>query len=154
MLHVKLQPLKLFSCKKEQPKCSSTILVKTPIIVFPRPSLDGPAQRDSMTVYLGEIYASNEFVPLEDSAESITSNRLSAGVRNMRLTSLMNYKDQDKEELEVIDKADLHFDVLYAEHRKNYKRPDLEVRGSLSTINLRLTPQQLRFLLDLFTIAS
>ncbi|KAF2089652.1 vacuolar protein sorting-associated protein 13 [Saccharata proteae CBS 121410] len=126
------------------------IVVSTPIVVFPRMVISQhKPERDLVTAYLGEIYANNKFVPLDDSKSSDTANKLSAGIRNVRLTSFFHYDDNRNEELELIDKVDLGFDVTYVEHKPGYKRPDLEIEGSMSDINLRLTQEQMRFLLEL-----
>jgi len=73
------------------------ILVSTPIIVFPRTvSIEGLG-RDTLTAYLGEIYAKNKFVPVDDSKQADIANQLSAGIRNVRLESMLNYHEQDAE---------------------------------------------------------
>lgn len=122
------------------------ILIKTPIIVFPRVMVaDKP--RDLITAYLGEIYASNKFVTLKDSQEEV--NKLSAGIRNVRLTSVFHYDEDRLEELEMIDKVDLDFKVTYAEHKAGSSRTDLEVKADMSPINLCIAQTQMRFLMEL-----
>ncbi|OJD40388.1 vacuolar protein sorting-associated protein vps13 [Diplodia corticola] len=126
------------------------ILIRTPIVVFPRMvAPEGQAERDRLTAHLGEIYANNKFVPLDDSKNADTANKLSAGLRNIRLTSVFHYEEEKSEELELIDKVDLGFDITYVEHKPEYKRPDLEIEGSMSNINLKLTQEQMRFMLEL-----
>ncbi|KAI9798111.1 MAG: hypothetical protein M1835_004200 [Candelina submexicana] len=126
------------------------ILIKTPIVVFPRLTVaEDKAQRDLLTVYLGELYASNEFTPIEDSKTSDVANKLSAGVRNIRLTSYIEYKDDKYEELELIDKVDIDFKIIYVEHKEGSERPDLEIEGSMSTFSLRISQTQLKLLLQL-----
>lgn len=125
------------------------ITVRTPIIVFPRVMEPGMARRDLVTAYLGEIYAKNQFVPLDDSMYSPTAQKISAGIRNIRLTSDFHYDDETSEELELIHKVDLGFNITYAEHVKGVKRPDVEVVGNMTELNLRITQLQLKFLLEL-----
>lgn len=124
------------------------ILVKTPIIVFPRVMVE-EKPRDLLTAYLGEIYASNSFVPVDDSKDAAIANKLTAGIRNIRLTSDFHYDNDESEELEMIDKVDLDFKVTYMEHQSGAQRPDLEVEGTMSPINLRIAQTQLKFLLEL-----
>ena len=124
------------------------VLIKTPIIVFPRVMMD-EKPRDLLTAYLGEIYASNSFVPVDDSKDAVIANKLSAGIRNIRLTSDFHYDNDKSEELEMIDKVDLDFKVTYIEHQPGAQRPDLEVEGTMSPINLRIAQTQLKFLLEL-----
>ena len=120
------------------------VVIKTPILVFPRVMEPGKP-RDLLTSYLGEIYASNEFVQ----CDSVEGNRISAGIRNVRLTAEFHYDDDRHEELEMIDKVDLDFKVTSAEHRQGSKRPDMEVEGKMSPINLRVAQTELKFLMEL-----
>jgi len=120
------------------------VLIKTPILVFPR-VMTADKPRDLLTAYLGEIYASNEFVQF-----GLTEgNKISAGIRNVRLTSDFHYDNHEHEELEMIDKVDLDFKVTSAEHQLESKRPDLEVEGKMSPINLCVAQTELKFLMEL-----
>ena len=127
------------------------VLIKTPILVFPRAMVvDKP--RDMLTAYLGEIYASNEFISLDTKKldfPTIEGNKISAGIRNVRLTTDFHYDDDRSEELEMIDKVDLDFKVTSSEHQKGSKRPELEMAGNMSPINLRVGQTQLKFLMEL-----
>ena len=126
------------------------VVIKTPIVAFPRMVLTENPERDQMTAYLGEIYANNKFVPLEDSKDvGQTANKLSAGVRNIKLTSTLHYKDNKSEELEMIDKVNLDFNITQTEHTPGLERPDMEIEGSMSNINLRVTETQLKFAMEL-----
>ena len=140
------------SIQENAGKMHFDILMKTPILVFPRvASIDRP-RKDLLTAYLGEIYASNKFVRLDDSEKSATANKLSAGIRNIRLTSDFHYYKGDvSEELELLDGVDLNFHLTYLEHREGLERPDLEIQGSMSDFNLRVTQTQFQFLLELST---
>lgn len=124
------------------------IVVKTPILVFPRAMKDDQA-RDTITAELGEIYAKNTFVPLDDTKDSPAVNLISTGIRNIRLISKFNFEGGSAEELEMIQKVNLDFSICYLEHQPGNPRPDMEVEGSLSPINLRISQNQLRFLLEL-----
>jgi vacuolar protein sorting-associated protein 13A/C len=125
------------------------ILVKTPIIVFPRMVVTDDPERDTLTANLGEIYAKNEFLSLDNSKNKDVANKISAGIRNVRLTSFFHYEDEKSEELQMIDKMDLDFKVTYVEHKAGQERPDLEVEGSLSDINVKVTQEQMKFALEL-----
>ncbi|KAK1781448.1 hypothetical protein QBC45DRAFT_57630 [Copromyces sp. CBS 386.78] len=125
------------------------VVVKTPIVVFPRDVRPDRPKRDLITAYLGEIYAQNKFVPLDDSENADIAMKLTTGIRNIRLTSNFHYTDGQEEELELIDKVDLGFQITYAEHKEGVKRPDLEIEGNMSDFNLRLTQYQLNTLLEI-----
>lgn len=121
------------------------VLIKTPILVFPR-NMVADKPRDLLTVYLGEIYASNEFVNLD---QTIEGNKISAGIRNVRLTSDFYYDNDVSEELEMIDKVDLDFEVTSTEHQQGSQRPDTAIAGKMSPINLRIAQSELKFLMEL-----
>ncbi|EMC98060.1 hypothetical protein BAUCODRAFT_32061 [Baudoinia panamericana UAMH 10762] len=126
------------------------VVIKTPIVAFPRMVLTENPHRDTMTAYLGEIYANNKFVPLEEGQkDGHTANKLSAGIRNVRLVSTFNYPDEKSEELEMIDKVGLDFNITQLDHQPGQQRPDMEIEGSMSNINLRITEQQLKFVMEL-----
>ncbi|KAH7149038.1 hypothetical protein B0J13DRAFT_620943 [Dactylonectria estremocensis] len=125
------------------------VVVNTPIVVFPRVVIPGRPKRDLITAYLGEIYAQNKFTPLDDSEDAEIAMKISAGIRNIRLTSDFHYSDDKSEELEMIDHVDLGFKITYAEHKNGAKRPDTEIEGTMSDIKLRLTQYQLKFLMEI-----
>ena len=126
------------------------VLVKTPILVFPR-TMVKERSRDLLTVYLGEIYASNEFSTSKDKPESPVVNNLSAGIRHICLTSKLHYNNGQFEESEMIEKLDLDFSVAHVETKAPLDRPDTEIEGAMSPMNLRISQTQLRFLLELAT---
>jgi vacuolar protein sorting-associated protein 13A/C len=125
------------------------VIVSTPIVVFPRMVISDKPERDTLTANLGEIYAKNTFVPIDDSEDSDVANKISAGIRNIKLTSNLHYEDDQSEELQLIDKVDLDFNVTMVEHKTGQQRPDMEIEGSMSDINLKLTPDQMKFALEL-----
>ncbi|VDB89351.1 Bgt-5295 [Blumeria graminis f. sp. tritici] len=125
------------------------INIKTPIVVFPRIFVADSSKRDVVTAYLGEIYAKNEFVPVDDNKDSIISMEMSAGIRNIRLTSDFYYSGGQAEELEIIDKVDLGFKLIYIEHTDATSRPELQIDGSMTDLNICITQTQLKFLLEL-----
>lgn len=135
--------------QQSQSRIKFDVLIRTPIVVFPRAVVPGRSKRDVITAYLGEIYALNKFAPLDDSENAEIAMKLSAGIRNIRLTSNFNYSDAREEELELIDHVDLDFAITYAEHKEGVKRPDLEIEGKMTDFNLRITQYQLNALLEM-----
>lgn len=125
------------------------VVVKTPILVFPRAMKEDRPQ-DTMTAHLGEIYAKNTFVPLDDEKENSPAvNVISSGIRNIRLTSKFHFDGDAVEELELIQKVNLDFSICYLEHQADNPRPDMEIEGSMSPINLRISQKQFKFLMEL-----
>ncbi|RMZ73838.1 vacuolar sorting-associated vps13 [Pyrenophora seminiperda CCB06] len=125
------------------------ITISTPIVVFPRMVVSDKPDRDTLIANLGEIYAKNSFVPLDDSENAETANKITAGIRNIKLTSKLHYDEDRSEQLQLIDKVDLDFNITMVEHKAGQQRPDLEIDGSMSDINLQLTPDQMKFALEL-----
>jgi vacuolar protein sorting-associated protein 13A/C len=125
------------------------IVISTPIVVFPRMVISDKPERDTLTANLGEIYAKNTFVPLDDSEDADVANKISAGIRHIKLTSNLHYDGDRAEKLELIDKVDLDFNITMVEHKEGQQRPDMEIDGSMSDINLQLTPDQMKFALEL-----
>jgi vacuolar protein sorting-associated protein 13A/C len=124
------------------------ILVKTPILVFPRVMV-GDRPRDLLTAYLGEIYASNKFVTLPKQKEGPSVNNLSVGIRHIRLTSEFHFEDGQSEELEMIERVDFNFKIRHMEHQSGLDRPETEIEGSMSPVHLRVSQTQLKFLMEL-----
>ncbi|EXJ82284.1 hypothetical protein A1O3_06097 [Capronia epimyces CBS 606.96] len=124
------------------------VVIKTPIVVFPRAMIDD-RPRDLLTAYLGEIYAKNRFVGVQGQKGGPLVNKLSAGIRHVRLTTEFHYDNGMSQELEMIDGVDLDFKVRYLEHQAGLERPDLEIDGKMSPINLRASQTQFKFLLEL-----
>lgn len=132
--------------QESQSKFHFDVLIKTPILVFPR-VMTADRPRDTLTAYLGEIYASNEFIKLDNTG--VEGSRIAAGIRSVRLTSDFHYDDDRSEELEMIDKVDLDFKITSAEHAEGSKRADMEIEGKMSPINLHVAQTQLMFLMEL-----
>jgi vacuolar protein sorting-associated protein 13A/C len=124
------------------------IVVRTPIVVFPR-AMSENRKRDFITAELGEIYANNTFVPLDDQKDSPAVNVITTGIRNIRLSSDLFFDDDSHEQLEMIQKVNLDFSICYLEHQPNQPRPDIEVEGTMSPIKLRISQPQLKFLLEI-----
>ncbi|KAL5336775.1 hypothetical protein BJX70DRAFT_400270 [Aspergillus crustosus] len=124
------------------------VVVMTPILVFPG-AMREDRSYDTITAHLGEIYAKNTFVHLDEGNDSPAVNLISTGIRNIRLTSKFHYTGGAVEELEMIQKVNLDFSICYLEHQHDNPRPDMEIEGTMSPINLRVSQQQLRFLLDI-----
>ncbi|KAL1957788.1 hypothetical protein VTO42DRAFT_5506 [Malbranchea cinnamomea] len=124
------------------------VVVMTPILVFPRITAnDKPS--DFITAHLGEIYANNKFNRLNDSDDGPSVNLINAGMRHIRLTSHFFYEEDQSEDLEMIENVDLAFNIAYLQDKQNSSHPTLQVEGSMSPINLRISQTQCRFLLEL-----
>lgn len=123
------------------------VLVRTPIVVFPRISAQ-TAERDVVVANLGEIFARNSFTSQDDDEKSSSSmNKIQAGIRHISLSSTFHYAD-DKENLQMIDDADAIFDIEIIEHRPDSEVPTTRMTGNVSDIKLKVTQSQYKFLID------
>ena len=124
------------------------VIIKTPIIAFPRAMVPG-RKRDLITAYLGEIYANNTFASVKGSKSDVTANKFSVGIHNVRLVSEFHFDEDETEEIEMIDKVDVDFKIKLIEHEAGLERPDIQVEGSMTPVNLRISQTQVKFLLEL-----
>ena len=124
------------------------IVVNTPIVVFPRSMIDD-RPRDLLTAYLGELYANNKFVGIKGMKDGPMVNKLSAGIRHIKLTSTFHYDDGKAEELDLMEKVDLDFKIRHLEHQPGLERPDTEIEGTMSPVQLRIAQTQLKLLMEL-----
>ncbi|RMZ86779.1 hypothetical protein DV736_g5997, partial [Chaetothyriales sp. CBS 134916] len=124
------------------------IVINTPIVVFPRAMIANNS-RDLLTAYLGEIYLNNNFIGVQGQKDRALVNKISAGIRHIRLTTEFNYENGQSEELEMIEKVDLDFKIRYLEHQAGLERPDLEIEGTISPINLRVSQMQTKLMVEL-----
>ncbi|ANB14494.1 membrane morphogenesis protein VPS13 [Sugiyamaella lignohabitans] len=90
------------------------VIIKTPIFFFPTISADSGDKYDSVTANLGEIYLQNKFESV-DGVEDVAINNVSAGVRDMKLTSRFYFEESWSQNLEIIDKIDILFDISKAD---------------------------------------
>ena len=129
-------------------KMQFDVVIKTPIIVFPSTS-NVSGHQDLMTAYLGEIYANNQFATVKAPKGDVSANKLSVGIHNIRLVSNFHFDDDQAEEIEMIDKVDFDFKIKYIEHQVGLDRPEIEVGGTMTPINLKISQAQVKFLLGL-----
>lgn len=113
------------------------ISIKTPIVIFPsNPS----SSRDSLTMRLGEITASNTYqgaIP-----------RTEASLRGMQLVSTIFY-DGNPSTLKMIDDITIAAEIIQSGGSSNTHRPDTEMNIKVSEIKLALTEVQYGMLMAL-----
>ncbi|OLL22292.1 Vacuolar protein sorting-associated protein 13 [Neolecta irregularis DAH-3] len=125
------------------------IVIRTPIVIFPRMDIREIKSRQIIKAELGEIFAHNSFELLSKSKGSLVSNHIKAGLRKIGLSSQIVFEDGQVENLSMMDDVTLQFDVVYAEHQSGLERADLEIEGFLSDLKMKLTQTQARFLMEL-----
>lgn len=134
---------------KNENKMNYDILVKTPIIVFPRLHRGSLSNYDAITVYLGEFKASNSFEKCEDIDGAILS-KVAASLTSTQLTSEF-YLDGGKQFLKIIDGIDMKFDIDngYTDTKLNLKRASNIINVSMNDTEMKLTEFQLDYLMKL-----
>lgn len=112
------------------------VLVHAPTIVFP---LYGE-NTNKMTADLGEIYAHNKY--------SGDINVIDFGIRNVSLSSDLEFGDEIKQHLHIVDDLDLGFKIDYSE---DYVKgtPTFVVKGELPELDMHLTEVQFNLLTKL-----
>lgn len=126
------------------------VQIKTPIIVFPRMNIsEDEEKRDLIKMFLGELYAENVFVPVDDSEGSPMANRISAGVRETRLTSQTVAPDGNPEQLQMLENVDVGFSTTLVDGDRDDGRPQTEVEGYMSDMNVKINEIQYKFLYEL-----
>lgn len=133
-------------------KTKLDILIKAPVLVFPRPVLSDHADKgelefDTLTVNLGEIYVNNDFVDF--ASGKTVANNISAGIRDARMRSKLNEKDGSIQELEIIDNLHINFDASFVPEYDGMDRPSLVVKGSMSETMMSLTERQFEYFMQL-----
>ncbi|KAJ8102210.1 hypothetical protein POJ06DRAFT_300095 [Lipomyces tetrasporus] len=142
---------------KDPDKIRFDVIVRTPILVFSRDCLfDNPekcsnVRTDVVTVHLGEMYIQNSFSTLENgvTGRSTPVNKIHAGIRQTRITSVFHFPEDVVQELQMIENLDITFKMVYVEHTPGVDRPALEIVGSMSDVNLILTESQYIFFISL-----
>lgn len=125
------------------------ILVSTPIVVIPKPvSFSEEGLCDIVVAHLGEIYAKNEYIHFAEDPEGPLANHLTAGLRDIKMSSNFNFPNKTNQYLEMIEKLDLVFDLSYVEPYEAITRPVTIIKGHLSDASMRFTELQYKFLMD------
>ncbi|SCV00936.1 LANO_0F09296g1_1 [Lachancea nothofagi CBS 11611] len=117
------------------------ILVRAPVITFPK--LIDPKKNayDHVSFFLGELSVQNTFSRDGD----ILVNKIKAGIRSGSLSSLFHMEHEVIQSLSLINNLDLHFDVDHYPG-KGEEGPKLQVKGVFEPLLADLTELQLQYL--------
>lgn len=121
------------------------ILVKAPIVEFPK--LIDPRQNihDSIKFYLGELCIQNTF---SDGKASHKINHITLGIREGQLLSNFNLDDGSQQELKMVDNMCLTFNVHH-DPLAEVTEPEFRVKGYFDPLMTSLTELQLRYLTEI-----
>lgn len=118
--------------------------VTAPIVVFPRIVKHSTVKYDNLTIELGELYATNDFIETNGKIKNV----IKSGLRNINMSSEFNFINDILQFSEMVKDFDMSFDIDYLE---DYIEgvPSIVVNGRLPEVNLHLTELQLNFLMGL-----
>ncbi len=140
--------ISLNQVEEEGGKMKFDILIKSPIVVFPKFNIE-TEKYDKITAHLGEMYAKNDYVYHDIENNKCLINLMEFGFRSTRLTSTFNYPNNIEQHVEIIDKLDMDFKLSSFDEGKKFNRPMMVMKGSMPDIEMNLTEIQARYLLSL-----
>lgn len=122
------------------------IAIRAPTVVFPKLVNVEHSLYDSVTMQLGEIYASNEFVD--------DRNLISAGIRDTGLSSCFHFGQEDEwteQTLTMIENLGVDFHIDLCENHKG-TRPTIIAKGNTKAEEMKFTDLQCAYLMHMATI--
>ncbi|ANZ74777.1 BA75_01327T0 [Komagataella pastoris] len=123
------------------------VLIKAPTVVLPK-AIDIRNDRyETITAFLGELYASNKFV--EEGSNVV--QLIDLGIRSTKVTSKFYTKNQREQLFEIIDKVELKLHLNYCDEY-NKERPICIVKGGLEGSEMNLTELQCRYIMELMDV--
>ncbi|CCF60631.1 hypothetical protein KAFR_0L00240 [Kazachstania africana CBS 2517] len=119
------------------------VVIKAPILQFPKPKKYGTSSTfDLMTFYLGEIFIANDF---EDTSDGGKVNHIRMGVRNGKISSLLNLENGLEQRLSIADEMSLLVNMDYTPF-SNETSSKYNISSSLEPMTLCVTELQMKYL--------
>ncbi|KAG0213348.1 hypothetical protein BGX28_004686 [Mortierella sp. GBA30] len=119
------------------------VQVSTPIVILPKDA----KSRNTIVANLGQISIRNEFAN-DAEIQDGTLDKIKLGISSINLLSQFYFNDV-VQELQIIEDVDIEFDVIRAAHKDGLARPDMELVGSMSEVNMNLTELQYKTLYEI-----
>lgn len=122
-------------------KIKMNVLVRAPVIHFPKLTAEEGHRCDNLIAELGEFYVNNIFETRGD----VVHNLIEAGLRNISLSTSFFFDEVEQTE-SVVEKLDIKFDVDCTEPEAgtHYK-----IDGTVSELDMHLSELQLRYIYNL-----
>lgn len=125
-------------------KIKFEVTVNSPRIIWPKlTTFSTKRQYDSVTTYLGEFYAYNDYEDVED----LIVNKINVGLRNATLDSTIHF-DNAKQSLSILNGMDIVFGIDYVDKYKA-QVPTFSITGKLPEVDVNLTELQLQYLKEM-----
>ncbi|KAM9913092.1 hypothetical protein OXX69_001941 [Metschnikowia pulcherrima] len=125
-------------------KIKMNILLRAPIVHFPKLVGDEVDKCDLLVAELGEFYLNNVF----ELKTNVLHNMVQAGLRNININTQFNFEDNVLQRGKIVEDLDVNFDIDYVEEQTEGV-PTLVVVGKTQEINMKLTELQLRYMNNL-----
>ncbi|AGO11202.1 AaceriACL064Cp [[Ashbya] aceris (nom. inval.)] len=122
------------------------VFVNAPVIRFPKSVDPKSGTYDDVTFFLGQLFIENVFVK----GSNGLVNKLKAGIRRGKFTSLFNLENNITQKLYMMDDLDLHFDIDN-DPNAGSSDPVFKVRGYFEPFSTKITELQLKFMYLLST---
>ncbi|SCU84871.1 LAFA_0D12530g1_1 [Lachancea sp. 'fantastica'] len=117
------------------------ILIKAPVVAFPKLIDPKKGLYDNLSFYLGELSVSNSFVK----KESEIVNQINTGIRSGSLTTQFHLEGGKIQQLNIIDGLDLRFDIDHHQYTEG-STSRLIVKGFFEPLLANITELQLQYL--------
>lgn len=119
-------------------------LIHAPKIYFPKLVDSETDTCDMLIAELGQLYLNNKF----ESKDNVLHNFMSAGIRNVNLSTRFHFDNQVEQIGQIVDDLDLSFLIDYVQDY-HADIPTFAVKGILPEISMKLTELQMRYIYNL-----
>lgn len=128
-------------------KMKFDVTVNSPRIIWPKlTTFSTKKQYDSVTTYLGEFFAYNDYKE-EKENQNLVINKINVGLRNATLDSTIHF-DQITQSLSILDGMDVIFGINYVD-KYDSEIPTFSISGKLPEVDMHLTELQLQYLKEM-----
>jgi len=125
-------------------KMKFDILLRAPILIFPKVRNPLTGEIDTINTNLGEIDASNSFTESGGSIFNITTAKL----KNTKICSTFSLPDGGRQNLGIIDKFDVQLNANYYDGCV-LSRPATIIKAVISGSDMKLTDWQAHYILEI-----
>lgn len=125
-------------------KMKFNILLRAPILIFPKVRNPAKVEIDTVKANLGELEASNSFTESGGSTFNVTTAKL----KNTRISSTFSLSDGGHQDLEIIDKFDVQVNANYYDGSV-LSRPATIIKAMISGSDMKLTDWQAHYILEI-----
>lgn len=119
------------------------LIIRSPIIQFPRQNRDFENSFDVIKFYLGELYVENKIL---DTSPTSKINAVRVGLRDGNISSALKLENGSEQKLYLTDKMSILFDIS---HDLLASDPHFVIKGVLEDLALKVTELQLQYIFEI-----